>query len=352
MGRAGGTTINLFMVASPLHYFCARIIAERFCRDEARHLFFTRDFLSKIVSEEGWDSVTYLPWPRFYPKGGIFGKICRTRENLDIVAGKCPDAGFIRLHAPVIDTEAVNYHINFLRHSFPEARFTVRLIPDGLLNVQRHPLGISKKIGQYLKKLRRLVFPSLNYYIFKGDRTGSDDPIVDRIYVLPDIPHEYQPSKIVELPSFYSESVQSTEDGDLRNALVLSQPMSSMGHLSDREVVSIAHGIHQFLDGAGIEDIHFKRHPRDPRRDFFLPDYHEIEPEKPLEDYLVNHPYKIVIGFSSTGLVTAKMILGGRCRVVSYGLDVVKEKGVEQRKKFERMLSDIGVEVVAHSADQ
>ena len=131
-------------------------------------------------------------------------------------------------------------------------------------------------------------------------------------------------------------------------SLVLSQPISSMGYLSDREVASIAHGIHRFLDEAGIEDIHFKRHPRDSRRDFFLPDYHEIEPEKSLEEYLVDHPYKIIIGFSSTGLVTAKMILGQQCRVISFLPEPIEESvgNKEKRMKLEKIFRGVGIEIV------
>ena len=80
--------VNLFIAASPLHYYCSGIIARNFCENEANHLFFSREFIRNIITPEGWDSVEFLPWPRFHPKEGTFGKMRRTRENLDIVASK------------------------------------------------------------------------------------------------------------------------------------------------------------------------------------------------------------------------------------------------------------------------
>ncbi len=348
-GGEGGRTVNLFIAASPLHYYCSGIIARNFCENEADHLFFSREFIRGIVSPEGWDSVEFLPWPRFHPKEGIFGKIRRTRENLDIVASRCLGATAIRLHVPVIDSEAVNYHINYISRSFPEAVFSVRLIPDGLLNVRRYPLGKWKEAGQYLKKLRRLAYLSMNYYVFRGDRTGSDNPVVDRIYILPGLPNEYPLEKLVELPPLYETSSQST--GKISSvparALVIGQPVAALGHISSPGLIAVTGGIRELIARNGIDRIDYKTHPRDPRQELKHPDYEELSISEPLENYLMVNPYRLVVGITSTALVTSKLILGDKARVIAYGRNVL-ERGIDGGKRVDSVFRSLGIELVDH----
>lgn len=339
-------TFNLFIAASPLHYLCARRIADLFCRGESNHLFYNREFLKSVVSPEGWDSVSYLPWPRHYPERGPFGRIRRTRKNLDMVIQRCSGAERILLHAPVIDTEATNYLINALRKEVPAGDFFVRLIPDGTLNIQRHPLGSVKELGQYVKKARRLIYPSLDYYAFRGCRTGADAQIVDRIYTLPGFSVEYDPAKVVELPSLVPAEVSGSAILESGTALVIGQPLTGHGHLVMEDMQVITQEIAGFLKAQGIEKIYYKKHPRDPIRELYHDSYQVLETEEPLETHLARHPYEVLISVRSTALVTGKLLIGDQCRVISFGLNRFRWASGKERVKLLGLYGALGIEMV------
>jgi hypothetical protein len=333
---------DLFIVASPLHYVCAGMVSRHFGAGSSAHLFYTRSFLEPLVVAERWDSAQFLPWPRFHPLPGPFGRLRRIRANLDLVAARCGGAEEIRLHAPVIDTEAVNYHVNHLRRSFPHAVFSLRLLPDGFLNLQSNPLGRIKEIGQYGRKLRRLVFPTVDYHPLRGDRTGADDPLVDRIYLLHGMPHLYDPRKAVELPPFPRFDAGGSGK---RSALVLGQPLSSLGKLPPSGVEEISRRMADFLGRERVEEVHYKRHPRDWRGDFRRPEYLDLDLAEPLETYLVRRSYDLVLGVTSTGLFTARMILGGATRVVSFGLDLMRGGDGKRKKRLMDAFALAGIEI-------
>ena len=247
------TVANIFLIYSPLHYLAAESIAAHFGQNARNYLFFLKQEFKGVVDPSKWDAVEFLPWPRFYPEKGLFGTIRRTSNNLAVVGNVCAGASKIRLHTPVIDTEAVNYFINFLQGAHPEAKFSVRLLPDGLLNVQRHPLGLFKEMMQYFKKARRFIYPALNYYTFRGDRTGSDTKIVDRIYVLPGFPHEYDHSKTVEI-SLLKEGgdagIRTALGTTGKRALVLGQPLIAFNRFTKEDMQAVTMGIRTFIEHA------------------------------------------------------------------------------------------------------
>lgn len=340
---------NIFLIYSPLHYLAAENIATHFERNSRNHLFYLKAEYSDLVETSNWESVDFLPWPRFYPEKGLFGRLKRTRKNLDIVAGACRGATEIRLHTPVIDTEAANYLINFLQSLYPDARFCVRIIPDGLLNVQRYPLSRLKEVLQYCKKARRLIDPALDYYTFRGDRVGSDAEIVDRIYVLPGLPHEYNRAKTVEISLIKKNQVHVTDlatEKTKRRALVIGQPLVAFNRFNRNDMQAVSLGIREFIAACGIDYIDYKSHPRDKEKEFGHPDYTELVIEKPLETHLASNHYDLVIGVDSTSLLTARMILPASCRVVSYGMDMIIYRGTEDKTKIGSPFVSLGVEMV------
>lgn len=349
--QSGPLAANIFLVYSPLHYLAAESITVHFGQNARNLLFFLKPEFKELVDLSKWDAADFLPWPRFYPQKGLFGRIRRTRKNLAVVGSTCAGVSEIRLHTPVIDTEAVNYFINFLRTSYPTAEFSVRLIPDGLLNVQRHPLGRLKEIFQYCKKARRLICPALDYYTFKGDRTGSDAEVVDRIYVLQGFPHEYDRAKTVEI-SLLKEAPACDRAADERStkrrALVLGQPLIAFNRFTEEDMLSVALGIRAFIDDCGISEIEYKSHPRDSNREFGHQDYKELVIVNPLETYLASNHYDLIIGVCSTALLTARMILPESCRIVAYGMDMIKYRGERDKKNVESPFLSLGVEVVEH----
>ncbi len=336
--------INLFFVYSPLHYICAEHIVEQFEKNETNYLFYIKKLVADLVRETSCREAVFLPWPRFYPEKGLFGQIQRTLKNLEIVESYCRGYDRIRIHTPVIDTEAVNYLINHLITTFPNSEVSVRLIPDGVLNIQRHPLGAFKEFMQYFRRLRRLISPRLNYYLLHGDRTGSDEPIVDRIYTLPGFPHEYRREKVVQMPPFRIKDGAAARRE--RRALLIAQPLVQDRRLTPENCAVIREGIAEFLRRNDVSGVDYKSHPREKGKEFLCGHYREIFPKEPLETFLIRNHYDIVIGIYSTALLTARLILPESCRVISYGFDLVYYKNGKSKNKVSSVFDRLGVEMI------
>jgi hypothetical protein len=279
------------------------------------------------------------------------GRLRRTLENVERIAVVCAGSDEIRLHVPVIDNEAMNYHIRALQRRYPFAVFSVRLIPDGVLNIQRHPLTPVQKASQYLRKFRRLLCADLDYYLYRGDQTGADAPIVDKIYTLAGLPHEYDPAKVESFSLFSGEG--GPGGTPFRNqALVVGLWVRGSGPSPSREIKELGLGIRRFLQKAGITEIHYKAHPRDRHRQLYHPDYQAIEPDEPLEKYLLKNPYRMVIGVNSTTLLLTKLIFQHRIRVVSYGLDyLIHSRMKAGDEKLKTIMMKLGIELMDYTAE-
>lgn len=334
------------MVYSPLHCLCAELIVKHFEADAHNVVFYIRQGLDTCLNREVWDDLVFHPWPRFNPEPGIFGRARRTESNLKLVASYCKESAQIRLHATVIDTESINYNINYLRAQFPEADFRVRLFPDGTMNIRRHPQGFIREKLKYFRLFRRFLSPDLHYYLFKGDRIGSDDSIVDKIYILHGFPHEYAASKVVELPPFAKSNTEYDRNSIMKRALVVGQPLSVYGDATPLDLKRISDKVFNYLKENGVEDIYYKAHPRDKIRELALSGYKELLIDEPLEIHLSRYPYAIIIGVSSTALLTGKMVLPGWCKAVSCGMNLFASKNQPEAARFTRVLNELGVEVI------
>ena len=343
---AAKTVANIFLIYSPLHYLAAESVAVHFEPGARNYLFYLKHEFKDLAHPSKWDGVNFLPWPRFYPKKGFFGGMRRAGDNLRLVGALCAGATTIRLHTPVIDTEAVNYLINFLRGAFPGAAFSVRIIPDGLLNIRRHPLGRLKRMLQYLKKLKRVFCPELDYYTFSGDRIGSDDAIVDRIYLLPRFPHQYDPGKVAELPALVPPAAGGHEGARVPRALVVGQPLVDFKRMTTADVELVTQGMRRFIGDCGISEIDYKAHPKDSRRELDSSGYRDLKITCPLEIHLSRHSYDLVIGVYSTALLTAKMVLPESSRVVAYGMNRMQFRGDSERGDLELSFDKFRVEIV------
>lgn len=337
------------MVYSPLHCLCAELIVSHFERDAKNFLFYLKPGFGELVNPSLWNKISYLPWPRFYPMPGFLGRIRQTQQNLHAVAENCHGAQRIVLHTSVIDTEAVNYNINFLKKKFPQAEFKIRLFPDGLLNLKRHPLGLFKELLQYSRLLRRVICPDLHYYRFTGDRIGSDDAIVEKIYTFPRFPHQYSSAKVTCMPEFEKSDKISNRLPVLKSALVIGQPLIAYGRMSEQTVKVVTKGIYDYLLSCGVEQIFYKSHHRDNRKEFAMDEYQELIIKKPLEHHLKERPYDIVIGVCSTSLLTGKMILPSWCKVVSYGMDLMQFNNNKEKECLISIFNKLEVELISSS---
>lgn len=339
----GTPRVALYFVASPLQYLAARQIAERFEPDARQILVYYKHGVAPVVRAEEWDATAYMPWPRFEPLPGPFGRLRRLRKNLCDIADLIGDADEIHLHSAVFDTEAINYFVRGLPRLTGATSLRARILPDGLINIRRYPLPLSKRLAQCLRKLRRLIAPELDYTCFSGDRIGSDAPFVDRIYTLPLIPHQYPPGKVAELPPLVE--CNPDLDTDNRRALVVGQPLSGAGLMSEAQVEAVGREIEAWLKAHGIEEVHYKAHPKDPRRELLRPSYEILELDEPLESYMARHAYAYVLGVRSTVLFLARKIYGPETSIIAFGLDRVRFKSAEERRDMLDLMHHLKIEV-------
>lgn len=344
--------VAVFCVASPLHYLAACQVAQRFEQGARRVLVVYRPSVMRSVDAARWEAVVEAPWPRMWPMAGPFGRHRRLLDNVRRVMAACGPAargGRVHLHAPVFDTEAVNYLLAALCRVAGAREVRARILPDGVLNLASYPLSTAARIGQHVRRLRSLVSPMLSYTTFGGDRTGSDAPFVDRIYVLEGFTSPYRRERVTVLSSLAfarqtpDGSRQSAEDQPLR-ALVIGQPLTGDRRMRAADVEAVARSIEEWLAAQGITDIRFKAHPRDSRHDLRRPSWQLLEIEVPLEQHLAESHYDVVVGVTSTTLFLARQICGPAVRVAAFGTDRFDWRAPGKREEVLALMRRLGID--------
>ena len=199
-GDGGVSRAAVYFVASPLQYLAARQIALHHEQGARQVLIWYKPGVQPCVQRADWDVASYMPWPRWEPEPGLFGRHRRLVRNIDLLAALIGPCEELHLHSAVFDTEAINYFLHALPARCGAARMRARILPDGIISTRRYPLRPIQRAAQRLRLLRRVVTPDLNYWCFGGDRIGSDAPFCDRIYVLPGLPHQYPPTRRWRFP--------------------------------------------------------------------------------------------------------------------------------------------------------
>lgn len=319
---------SIYFVASPLHYLAALQIKKQYDNCDRKILVFYRSNIKKIIQADGWDNIVYAPWPRFEPLPGFFGKHFRLLDNIKKVAKIIGHTDEINLHSPVFDTEAINYYLRSLPKLCKCTVLHARIIPDGVMNLSRHPLASYKLLAQCIKKLRRLTSPLLDYWCFTGDRIGSDASFVDRIYTLPGFPSPYSAQKTVQLDSLNTFSPKKLDSSQtemaVQKALIVGQPLSSIGALSHEQVQKITKMMDDWLRDECIQAVYYKPHPRDPQHEFQVAGSSVLDISIPLEQHIAHTSYAAIIGVDSTTLLLAKAMLGKDAPVHSFGMNLLR----------------------------
>lgn len=339
-------TVAVYFVASPLQYLAARRIAEQFEPGARQVLVWYKPGLKSVINSAEWDACSYMPWPRWEPLPGPFGRHRRLRANIGLVAslvGKCEK---LVLHSAVFDTEAINYFLLALPAASGTCEVYARILPDGLISIRRYPLNLAKRVVQRIRKLRRLIAPELDYQCFSGDRIGSDAAFCDRIYVLPGLPHEYPAAKVCELPSLVDikPSSQTGVQGQSRRALVVGQPLVDTGLLAQQDLAIVTAEIREWLAQHDITEIDYKAHPKDKALELCHPDYKLIDPVGALESYLASTYYDAVIGVRSSALLFARQLYPQSVDVIALGWDRVRFKSEAERNYMKKTFLMCGVE--------
>ncbi|HEY0877312.1 MAG TPA: polysialyltransferase family glycosyltransferase [Zeimonas sp.] len=337
-------TVAVYFVASPLQYLAARRIARDFEAGARQVLVWYKPGMKAVVDPSEWDACLYLPWPRWEPLPGPFGRHRRLRENIALVAGRVGRCDRLVLHSAVFDTEAINYFLRALPARSGAREMRARILPDGLISIRRYPLSASRRALQRVRRLRRLFDPELSYWCFSGDRIGSDAPFCDRIYVVPGLPHEYPAAKVRVLgPLVEFAAPAAAASPTVRRALVVGQPLVGAGLLAAADLAAVTQRVHDWLAAQRFDEVDYKPHPKDPRRELHHPDYRVIEPRCPLELHLARTPYAAVVGVRSSALLFARQIYPRSVPVVAFGWSNLKFKSRDEGRDMKRAFEQCGV---------
>lgn len=339
-----GARVAVYFVASPLQYLAARRIAENFEAGARQVLVWYKPGVTPIVREADWDAAGYMPWPRWEPLPGPFGRHRRLRDNIRRVAALVGPCDSLHIHSAVFDTEAINYFLRALPKACGAREMRARILPDGIISIRRYPLAPAKRLAQYARKLRRLVAPELDYWCFGGDRIGSDAPFCDRIYVIAGLPHEYPADKVVVLPPLVTPRAGAAAGAaSERTALVIGQPLVGAGLMKPADRDAVSDEIRAWLAAIGIRRIIYKGHPKDPDQELKQPDYETLSLDEPLEVHLANTPYDAVVGVRSSALLFARQTSPASTRVVAFGWGRVRFKSDDERRQMGEAFRSTGV---------
>lgn len=337
------TTTCVYFVASPLQLLAARQIARTVEAGSRQVLVWYQPGVGPQVHDEDWDASSYMPWPRWKPLPGWFGRHRRLLSNIDLVAHLIGRCDTLHLHSAVFDTEAINYFLRALPARCGARVVHGRILPDGLISIRRYPLSALRRVSLWSRKLRRLVSPELNYWPFSGDRIGSDAPFCDRIYVLSGWPHEYDRAKVMELAPLYERTVADADATTSSRALVIGQPLVGAGLMDAADREAVAQQIEQWLLSRGIQQIDYKGHPKDPQRELNRPGYRTLELDEPIESWLGRTPYRAVVGVRSTALLFARQLCAPQTEVVAFGWEQTHFKSAQERADMRSMFDRFGV---------
>ena len=340
------TRVCVYFVASPLQYLAARRIALDLEAGRRQLLFYYKKGVAPIVRPEDWEIVRYLSWPRFEPLDGPFGRHRRLRWNLRLVADLVGPCESLTLHSAVFDSEVTNYFLKGLPRLTGARAMQARILPDGLISIRRYPLSSWKRLLQGFRKLRRLVSPELDYWCFSGDRIGSDAPFVDRIYTLHGFPHQYPADKVSELPPLIAPMKVGGDQAAGKRALVLGQPLTGFGLMTPQDRDETAARIHDWLVERRVGLVHYKAHPKDPKRELMHSSYQPLILNEPIETHMSRTHYDFVVGVRSSALVFARQIYGADTQVAAFGWDRVRFKSPAEREDMRRVFSSVGIELL------
>ncbi|ANQ85477.1 hypothetical protein dqs_2447 [Azoarcus olearius] len=336
-------TVALYFVASPLQYLAARRIAATAEAGSRQVLVWYKHSVANIVRPEEWDATAFMPWPRWEPLPGAFGRHRRLRANIALVAALVGHCERLHIHSAVFDTEAINYFLRALPPACGARSMHARILPDGIISTRRYPLSLARRLAQLGRKLRRLAAPELDYWCFGGDRIGSDAPFCDRIYVLPGLPHAYPAHKVAVLPPLVEAGQDAAAAGGPRRALVVGQPLTAFGLMRAEDLAAVTAEIRARLDALGIDAVDYKPHPKDRQHELTHPDYRTVAPAEPLERFMAARHYHAVLGVRSSALLFARQLYGADTVVEACGWSRIRFKSAAEREDMARSFEAVGV---------
>lgn len=337
---------SIFFVASPLQALAAQRIAENFDKDRAHLLVYYKKKLDDIVNKSFWTNSHYMPWPRHEPEPGLFGVQKKLIKNLFYVNNLVYDCDSLFMYSAVYDTEAINYFVSFFQIKFGHNNFSARILPDGVISSRKYPLTLPKRILKLTRSLRRVFNTHLRYSHFSGDRIGSDANFIDLIYVLDGMPHKYDKKKVIILPPLVAKTSSFKKKSKDKIALIIGQPLKGFNLMSDKNIKDTSDKIFEWLKQNKILKVFYKNHPKDNQETLNQKDYHKLSEYISIEIHLAENYYDYIIGVNSSVLLLAKQICGENSKIISFGLEKINYKSIEEEKDFKELFKIFNIEII------
>jgi len=96
-------------------------------------------------------------------------------------------------------------------------------------------------------------------------------------------------------------------------------------------------------------EIDYKGHPRDKQNELCHSEYNQLSIDQPLENYIFENPYKLIIGINSTTLILSKLVLDDTSEVVSCYPDLVIHRKERELDENTTLFKSTGVKVIYSS---
>lgn len=281
---------------------------------------------------------------------GWLGRLVRIRSNLVLYKKRVEelDCTFsdIILHFPRIDNIHNNIVINYLRHHFQEAKVSVRLIPDGAINIFSSNLSAAKieKQKRWINNIGFKLTKGLEYYPYSGDELGADADIVDRIYCFEGVQTGYPTHKLymINLPIFCDNNKKSGN-----SVLVIGQNFLQLNTASREYVERVSETIYGLVSKISSGQADYAPHPRSSFNEFGRAEYDYVENDYLcIEEKIAKGGYKHIISCYSSALINSKIMFGDNIITYSIGLDCFPFKSSSQREKLISAYKSLGIELI------
>lgn len=289
------------------------------------------------------------------PPKGPFRSQRKIRSVLQQVSNALkhyPHAQHIYFHSTKLQGPLFNYFVNHLRQfiqqrqqQFPTASLHFNIITDGAFNFRRGDFSTSDVRNMKSKgnSLLHRVF-GLQFYPYTGERFGIEADIIEKIYLLPKAPHEYDATRVCDIP-IVDLGLASAVTSNEKRGLVIGEKLLDKNYLSIEEEEQVARKIGNIMQSHGITQIDYVKHPLADHPSLRLPHYHDLVIDGPVEVAIMENHYSVIAGVRSTGLFTAKLLTGSECEVVSVGIDLCRNRR-ELAMKIKQAFIGMGITVL------
>ena len=268
------------------------------------------------------------------PCSGLFRRqrsVKRVMNQVLAAIRQFPNARDIHLHTTKLQGPLFNYYVNFLRKQLPQATLHFNIITDGAFNFHRGNMTqsdirtMAHKDGNLLYRLFGLEF-----FPYSGDRFGIEADVIEKIYLLPKAPHEYDlkrsaGSRVLDIPIVDLGLAKKSASAEKRG-LVIGEKLLDKQYLSEEEEKQVAETIGNLMKAQGITQVDYVKHPLADHPSLRLAWYNDLVIDGPVEIAIMENAYSIIAGVRSTGLFTARLLAGQECNVVSVGIDLCRNR--------------------------